>query len=412
MINVNDCPGKTDNERIEYAITHRTPDGIVLLPPRESETEPERTFWLLDRAVLLPENTVFILQNCTVKLSDVCRDNFFRTANCGMGIDCPVPIANITLRGEGRCVLLGADHPRSTGDSSKTLHDPCPYTDADLIKYADWLTDEERRTGNIGFWTKHNHTFGTDAGKDGESQCGDWRNIGVLFANCHDFTIENLTITDAHGWAISLEACSAGTVSRIHFDAYMSKVIDGMRHNIENQDGLDLRNGCHDIIVSDITGHTGDDVVALTAIAGEYHAGGATGSTHVMPNDWDRRERDIHDISVRGVAAASQLCFVVRLLAAGTHIYNIVIDNIIDTSPKDDHGATLLFGDGGGYGREADDGIRRVAVSNVICGGKSGGVDVHTPLDGCTFTNVIASPGHSDAFSPSREELLDGAVIR
>ena len=410
MINVNDCPGRSDNERIEYAIAHRGGDGIVILPPRNADAQDPRRYWLLERAVLLPSNITFLLQNCTVRLSDTCRDNFFRTANCGMGIASPAPTFDITLRGEGKCVLRGADHPRSTGDSTKTLHKPCPYSDEDLIRYADWLTDEERRTGKIGFWTKHDHTYGTDAEKENESQNGDWRNIGVLFANCRGFAVEGLTIEDAHGWAISLEACAEGTVSRIRFDAHMSKMIDGTRHNIENQDGLDLRRGCHDIMISDITGHTGDDVVALTAIAGKPHPGGAPKQTEVMPFDTDHGDTDIHDIIIRGVSAKTQLCYIVRLLAAGTHIYNVIIDGVIDGSAQPDHGATLLFGDGDGYGKELTDGIRRVTVSNVICGG-SAGVCVNTPLNDCAFTNVLSPDGGKEVYALAKPGLLDGAHI-
>ena len=84
MVNVNQFSGNSDNEMIENAIKNKQKDGIVVLPPRESDVDPERDFWLLDRAILLPENTTFILQNCKVKLSDKCRDNFFRTAKKGV----------------------------------------------------------------------------------------------------------------------------------------------------------------------------------------------------------------------------------------------------------------------------------------------------------------------------------------
>ena len=77
-----------------------------------------------------------------------------------------------------------------------------------------------------------------------------------------------------------------------------------MLQNMENQDGVDNRNGCHDILITDITGRTGDDMVALTAIANDdepYLPGGSLCTTHVMPNDWSKRDRDIHDIVIRNV---------------------------------------------------------------------------------------------------------------
>ena len=78
MINANDFRGATDSDTLEKAVENRTADGIVLIPPRESDIEPERTYWLIDRAVLIPENTRIVLQNCTIKLSDKCRDLFLR----------------------------------------------------------------------------------------------------------------------------------------------------------------------------------------------------------------------------------------------------------------------------------------------------------------------------------------------
>ena len=133
MVYVKDFKG-TDNEKIEAAISARGADGMVVIDGKENG-EP----WLLDRAILLPENTCVILRNCKLKLSDKCRDNFFRTANCGVGIDEPKKIKNVQIIGEGLAVLEGADYPRATGDSSKILANPCPFEKEDLIKYANWL---------------------------------------------------------------------------------------------------------------------------------------------------------------------------------------------------------------------------------------------------------------------------------
>ena len=78
MVNANNFYGLTDSEVLEKAINNKGADGIVVIPPRALETEPERDYWLIDRAILLPENTTVILQNAKIKLSDKCRDNFFR----------------------------------------------------------------------------------------------------------------------------------------------------------------------------------------------------------------------------------------------------------------------------------------------------------------------------------------------
>ena len=119
MVNVNVFKGQNDNERIENAIKNKDSDGIVLIPPRISETESERQTYLLDRAILVPENTTIILENCKIKLSDKCRDNFFRTANCGLGIPYPEKIQTVHIKGIGHVVLEGADHPAPAATARK-----------------------------------------------------------------------------------------------------------------------------------------------------------------------------------------------------------------------------------------------------------------------------------------------------
>ena len=410
MVFANDFTGRTDSEILNTAIQQRGKDGIVVISPRT--VDQTRDYWLLDEAVLLPENTIVVLQNVKLKLSDNCRDNFFRTANCGLGIEDPAPIRNVHIRGEGICLLEGADHPRSTGDGSKPIHAPCPHFPEDLCKVADWIPEERRFPDKLTFGDIHDFSYGTDSGKEGESQYGDWRNIGILFANVSDFSISGVRIKEAHGWCISLEACSHGRVERIDFDNCMHKLIDGVHMNIENEDGIDLRNGCHHIVISDITGCTGDDVVALTAIASpNYKPGGSLRSTHVMHNDWTRRDSGIHDIIIRNVMARSYLCYTVRLLPALTNIYNVVIDGVIDscTDPKETFG-TILLGAGNLYGENKPDSMRNVTVSNVVC--NSGcAVDIQGFLTDSIITSVVNRNPNCEAVIVRRPNGLNNVVI-
>ena len=393
MVYANDFYAATDSDTLERAIQHRTADGIVIIPPRQSDVDPDRTYWLLDRAVCIPSDTTVILENCMIKLSDRCRDNFFRTANCGLGIADPAKIRNVHLKGVGRCVLMGADHPRATGDGTKILACPCPKKPEDLCRLADWIPEERRKSGNLDFWDCHDHSYGTDANNPNESHYGDWRGIGVLFANAEHFSIENLTIIESHGWGISLEACAYGRVEKIDFDAKMEREIDGLLQNTENQDGIDLRNGCHDIVVTDITGGTGDDLIALTAIASPHALpGGSLRTTHVMHNAWTRRERDIYNIIIRNVIGRCQsgVCCLIRLLPAEAQIRNVVIDNVVDNSPADcTTGIALLLGEpDGAYGRNLPDSIQNLTVSNLVSACRRT-VAVEGYLNHAAFTNII-----------------------
>ncbi len=412
MVNVNDFLRQNDNEAFDAAIAARGKDGIVVIPPRESADG--RDYWLLDRAILLPENTTVILQNCKIKLSDKCRDNFFRSANCGIGIEEIKPLSNIHIKGEGCCVLEGADHPRATGDGSKVLKNPCPFTVEDICQYADWVPAERKTPQQITFADRHDCSYGTDAGKEGERQKGDWRGIGILLANVSHFSVCGITVRESHGWAISLEACSEGYLQGIHFDARMNKIIDGMLQNMENQDGIDLRNGCHDITISDISGETGDDVIALTAIASKRRElkSGTVESTHIMHNDWSRRDPDIYNVIIRNVRAYSSLCYLVRLLPCECQIRNVIIDGVIDTSPTGHTCGGIFFGEKDTvYGRNLPGSLKNVTVSNLVYNGEKKAVRIDGYLQDSAITNVVATRTKFPVVSVLRENGLQNVKI-
>ena len=410
MILVNDflVGAKNDSEAISRAIASRDADGTVLLTPRQSDDG--RTYWLLDEAILLPSDTILILRNTKLKLSDASRDNFIRSANCGLGIEDIAPLSNIHIRGEGYVVLEGADHPRASGDGGKIIKHPCPYTVEDICKYADWISDDRRTPDKITFADRHDFSYGTDANNPNESQYGDWRGIGILLACVDRFSISGLTIRESHGWGISLENCAYGRIENIEFDARMSKMIDGMLHNMENQDGVDIRNGCHDILISGITGETGDDVVALTAIADRtraYKPSGSLASTHVMHNDWTRRNPDIYNITIRDIRAYSSLCFIVRLLPCESRIYNVVIDGVTDTSPAPNlmWGAILLGEGDKNYGKNLPGSLSNITISNIIYSNYSRAITVSGFLQDSAITNVVARNTKEPAIYVSRRNV-------
>jgi polygalacturonase len=293
----------SDSERINRAIEKAVgAGGRVVIPRTNVRGAEKRDVWLLDSAILLRSNVTLVLDDCRLKLSDRCRDNFMRSANCGPGITDIQPLRNIHLRGRGHAVLEGADRPRATGDGAKILG---------------------------------TQTYGTDAGVAGEHQQGDWRNVGILLAFVEEFSIENIAIHDSHCWAISLERCANGSVRDIEFASTPSKMIDGVKRTILNQDGLDLRMGCHDIAIENISGYTGDDVVALTAIPGARAAGGLEST--MVSGTVDRGDGldDIHDVTVRNIQGHSRGgCHIVRLLnTSGIKMHDILIDSVNDTSP-------------------------------------------------------------------------------
>lgn len=311
-MNPNDYPG-SDNERIQAAIAARR--GPVVIPARVPDATAPRDYWLLDHAILLPAETTLILENCRLKLSDRCRDNFIRSANCGAGIHDIQPLRNIHITGVGTVVLEGADRPRASGDAAKKLS-----RDAVRIPGAPYRP----------------LSYGTDDGKADEKQTGDWRNIGILLASVEQFSIRNLKLQDAHSWAISLERCAFGEVRDVEFAANAGKVIDGEFRTMLNQDGLDVRQGCHDITIENITGHSGDDLIALTGIAIAGMQAGDLASH--MVSGMERRGEcdDMHDIQIRNIRGSAGGYNIVLLLnTSGIKMYRILLDGLTSTGATD-----------------------------------------------------------------------------
>ena len=356
--NPNDFKG-SDSQRINAAIRAAVASGgKAVITARKADAASKRTFWLLEEALLLPGNSTVILENCTLKLADSCRDNFFRSANCIVGSE-PDIISNITIKGVGKVELIGADIPRATGDSGKLLG---------------------------------TRTFGTDSGRKGENPKGDWRNIGILLVKVDNFAIENITIRDSHCWAISLEQCRFGKIRDIHFESKGWKMINGKKETILNQDGLDLRRGCNNILIENITGFTGDDLIALTAIAAAPRIPAYTG-TQFIGGCNVQEHNDIAFVTirnVRGYCAGGH--HIVRLLnGKGSKIHHIFIDNVMDNSPADFHcRATIKIGDvnrAWSAGHKLGD-TAMIQISNIWCNTRYG-ILLQGTLADSTICNVI-----------------------
>jgi hypothetical protein len=99
-----------------------------------------------------------------------------------------------------------------------------------------------------------------------------------------------------------------------------------------NQDGIDLRKGCHDIVIENISGITGDDTVALTALRDAPGVKSPAGM-QIGGNGYLGESDDIYNVTIRNI---SSMCSgghsIVRLLCAdGIKIYNVKIENVVET---------------------------------------------------------------------------------
>ena len=326
----------TDIERLNQAVLAASANGGMLrIPRRKPDSVSDRTFWLIDAAILVPGEMTLIFENCKVKLSDQCRDNFIRSANCGIGISEVLPLQNIHIAGVGKVVFEGADHPRASGDSGKVIGQ---------------------------------RTYGTDAGKAGESQNGDWRNHGILLANVSGFQIENIMVKDSHCWGITLEYCTNGTIRNIRFESTGKRLIDGQLVTILNQDGLDLRRGCRNIVIDGIVGYSGDDLVALTGIKPKMPSPSGTLTTSGVCNFPEPERQDICNIVIRNVQGycAGGHNIVRFLNSQGVKLHHILLDGLMDSSPEELRcAAALKIGDTNYGGLAAVGETYAIIVKNI-----------------------------------------------
>ncbi|HQQ90728.1 MAG TPA: glycosyl hydrolase family 28 protein [Kiritimatiellia bacterium] len=283
----NEMPGATDSDRIEAAITAALSSGEneVVIP--QVNTRTGASVWLIDRAILLPSNLRLVLDHCLVRLAPGTQDNIMR--NIGTESIPMVGNTNIMVTGIGNAVLSGgiAAHFDPPGDKSG------------------------------------------------------WRTIGILLYNTRDFVLTGFTMEETQSWAISMEnGCASGRVSNIVFSN---------TNKYPNQDGVDVRKGCHHIVIENISGVTGDDSVALTGLRASLD--GSVVSRMQVGDAYPATSDDIHDIVIRNVRTfVAGGHHTVRLLNHdGIQLYNISISDVVDeskpgqTRPK----AGLKIGDTG-----------------------------------------------------------------
>lgn len=130
------------------------------------------------------------------------------------------------------------------------------------------------------------------------------------FINCERIYVDNIRVKNQRYWAFVYHYCTHGRVSNIDFYA---------PNTFRNQDGIDLRTGCSDFIIENITGVTGDDTVALTCLRSIYDDN--------MEPEFDT---SINSVIIRNVHARTNYSLVRLLNHYGKKIYNILLDGIME----------------------------------------------------------------------------------
>ena len=224
------------------------------------------------------------------------------------------------------------------------------------------------------------------------------KNNLLLFTNVDGFTVKNIACHNQRWWALNFIYCCNGHLADIDFrssdlaidengNEYHGLLRDRYRDVVvKNSDGIDLRQGCHDVLIENLTGFTEDDTVALTNLNGkmeqEYCVEG-------LPSD-------ICNVTIRNIRA-SAYCSIVRLLNQGVlKLHDVSIENVQDTSlecPYLDRGRYCVrVGDGKhlyGERHSTAEETYNISIKN-ICGRGQAVLHLAGAIGNLTIENAVA----------------------
>ena len=365
----NDFTAATDDGCIQLAIDEASRTGCnrVIIPGFNKRRGAY--IWIIENTILLPSHMEVVIDGAHLRMADGVMCQMFRNSNAMTAL-CKTPEGHqtgIIIRGVGNATLDGG---------------------------------------------KHNGLREDNSGKDGMPLV--YNNLTIYLHNVSDFRVEGLHIRDQRWWAIACAFCWDGVFDNLHFaitdHSYRKGHPDWDNHPWRNQDGVDLRIGCHDIQIRNITGETCDDIVALTAL-------GNPGSGRF--EDVYRCEHlsaDIRNVTIRNITGYCNHCAMVRLLTHfGNRLYNITIDGVVDASP-DDHSVVVNEGvrsavgvKVGEYGYHKGDlanlvklgEMKNISISNVFSNGYCG-VDMNAAVENVTIRDVFVGEKGRHAVSVAR----------
>ena len=290
--------------------------------------------WYIDEAILLPPNTTIIVDGVKIKQNDNVFDNIFRGDNLEIDPNDPYgyplnidTIGNIYIYGINGAVLEGPD------------------------------VNVEMEHPTLGLQEAVGDFWG-------------WRTLQISFSKCENFEISGFGFEKTRCWAMSFDKCT-------HFKVYDIDV----KSNVKNGDGVNVRFGCHDFEVYNITGSTSDDSVALNTI--DYFPSGS----YVYPMEPSAFENDslpsedlhIYNGYVEKVHTTGQHHGVICLANSGRKIFDVLINDIKEPTPSNRESVVIIYS-GYGSGYNAND-ISRIRINNVLSKGATHAVQITHKVD-------------------------------
>lgn len=333
----------SDSSAIQDAIKKATDTGIncVVIPKKKS---PQGfTHWEIDKTILLPSDITIILDGCHLRLKDGVYENIFRNDNLYKTDTYTIDKeqTNIRIIGRGDAVLDGGNHNGLT--EAVSCQNGMPHI--------------------------RNNTL-------------------ILLHNVNGYVLEGFKLINQRWWAINQIFCRNGRLSHLSF-------FNGIHH--PNQDGINLRIGCNNILIEDITGVTGDDTVALSAFAKGMD----------NPLAVEGKDIDIHDIIIRDIRASTRQTIVAMRNNDGAKLYRVVVENVFDVPSKYTPWGVVKIGENNYYAERSSilGETREITVRNIhSCG--AGCIFLGASLQDSHISDIYASGGTMHAVSTFLPEMV------
>jgi len=297
--------------------------------------------WEIDKAVRLPSNITLILENCHLRMAKDCYSNMFLNEHYGteIGKTLEGTDTNITIKGRGYAIIDGGGYNGLT----------------------------ERTACKNGLPDMYNQN-------------------PLIFHNVDGFSVSDLKVRNQRWWALTfiysrngyignIDFCSTDTAFDDEGKEYHQLTWDGNGYEhvlVKNSDGVDLRTGCYNILIENLTGFIEDDTVALTALGNCWsEKDGKKDRFAVEGLSWDT-----HHVTIRNIRTAS-FCSMVRLLnQGGPKLHDIEVDGVYDQSDVCPHLVTgfnaVKVGDLHMYGptHSNPEDTYNITIKNVYAAGK------------------------------------------
>ena len=306
--------------------------------------------WEMEQVVKIPSDFTLILDNCHLRQKDGVICNMF----CNEHLEENGDDVDIAIEGRGRVILDGGEPNGLNERTKRATPEKWPNVTSVTI------------------------------------------NSLIQMAHVDGIRITGLHLRNQRYWAMTFVYCSRAVLRDLDFRSNDTRVLeDGQRVHrlcradyegclVKNSDGIDLRCGCHDFIIENITGFTQDDTVALTGLYG------ATERTF-----WKEGcRKEICNVIIRNVNAAAY-CAIVRLLNGDNILlHDILIDGVFnamrDNRFADGGDHNVRIGDTHPYGKLPPQlgEVYNITVRNVHGLGIRPPVHVVCSVDNLTVENV------------------------